>query len=91
MAFVPHEKKPLLARILDWLNEPDDWPAWVQFFLLPRSLGHNNFFTVRIVLLVAMAFFTLLKIALIPPDAVTLLPALIITSYDTMSEAAWIA
>ena len=59
MAFVPHEKKPLLARILDWLNEPDEWPAWVQFFLQPRPLGHNNFFTVRIVLLVAMAFFTL--------------------------------
>ena len=59
MTFVPHKKKPLLARILEWLNEPEEWPAWVQFVLLPRPLGRENFFVVRVVLLFAMAFFTL--------------------------------
>lgn len=59
MAFVPHEKKPLLARILEWLNDSEEWPVWVQFFLLPRPLGRENFFAVRVVLLFAMAFFTL--------------------------------
>ena len=59
MTFVPHEKKPLLARILEWLNEPEEWPAWVQFFLLPKPLGRNNFFAARVVLLFAMAFFAL--------------------------------
>ena len=63
MTFVPHKKKPLLARILEWLNDSEEWPVWVQFFLLPRPLGRENFFAARVVLLVAMAFFTLQAIA----------------------------
>ena len=63
MPFVPHKKKSLLARILEWLNDSEKWPVWVQFFLLPRPLGRENFFAVRVVLLFAMAFFTLQAIA----------------------------
>ena len=58
MTWTPHEKKPLLVRISEWLVEPDEWPAWVQFFLLPKPLGRENFFFVRVVLLIAMAFFS---------------------------------
>ena len=59
MTWTPHENKPLLVRFSEWLVEPDEWPAWVQFFLLPKPLGRENFFFVRVVLLIAMAFFSL--------------------------------
>ncbi len=59
MTWTPHKKKSLLLRFLEGLNEPDEWPAWVQFFLLPRPLGRSNFFSARVLLLVAMAFFTM--------------------------------
>ena len=36
----------MLVRFSEWLVEPDEWPAWVQFFLLPRPLGRENFFYV---------------------------------------------
>ena len=49
----------MLVRFSEWLVEPDEWPAWVQFFLLPRPLGRENFFFVRVVLLFAMAIFSL--------------------------------
>ena len=58
MTWTPHENKPLLVRFSEWLVEPDEWPAWVQFFLLPKPLGRENFFFVRVVLLIAMAFFS---------------------------------
>ena len=58
MTWTPHENKPLLVRFSEWLVEPDEWPAWVQFFLLPKPLGRENFFFVRVVLLFAMAFFS---------------------------------
>ena len=59
MTWTPHENKPMLVRFSEWLVEPDEWPAWVQFFLLPRPLGRENFFYVRVVLLFAMAIFSL--------------------------------
>ena len=59
MTWTPHENKPLLVRFSEWLVEPDEWPAWVQFFLLPKPLGRENFFAVRVILLIAMAFFSL--------------------------------
>ena len=57
--WVPHKEKSLLVRLSEWLYNSEDWPAWVQFFLLPKPLGRENFFAVRVVLLIAMAFFTL--------------------------------
>ena len=59
MTWTPHENKPLLVRFSEWLVEPDEWPAWVQFFLLPKPLGRENFFFVRVILLFAMAIFSL--------------------------------
>ena len=57
--WVPHKEKSLLVRLSEWLYNSEDWSAWVQFFLLPKPLGRENFFAVRVVLLFAMAFFTL--------------------------------
>ena len=45
-------RKPLL------LSEPDSWPVVLRFFLYPRPLGREQYFVLRVVLLLAMIFFT---------------------------------
>lgn len=40
------------------LSEPDSWPVALQFLLYPRPLGNGQFFVLRVVLLLAMIFFS---------------------------------
>ena len=40
------------------LDDCETWPVVLQFFLYPRPLGHQQFFSLRVVLWVAMIFFT---------------------------------
>lgn len=40
------------------MDNAETWPAWLQFLLYPRPLGRQQFFTMRIVLWLAMIFFT---------------------------------
>ncbi|MCQ2101201.1 MAG: hypothetical protein MJZ10_12935 [Fibrobacter sp.] len=40
------------------LDDPENWPLVAQFFFYPRPLGRQQFFGLRVVLLVAMIFFS---------------------------------
>ena len=40
------------------LDDRETWPVVLQFFFYPRPLGYQQFFFLRVVLLVAMCFFT---------------------------------
>ena len=40
------------------LDDPETWPLVAQFFFYPRPLGRQQFFGLRVVLLVAMIFFS---------------------------------
>lgn len=40
------------------LDDPGTWPVVLQFFFYPKPLGKEQFFALRVVLLVAMAFFS---------------------------------
>lgn len=40
------------------LDDPETWPLVAQFFFCPRPLGRQQFFGLRVVLLVAMIFFS---------------------------------
>lgn len=40
------------------LDDPETWPPIVQFLFYPRPLGRQQFFSARVVLWIAMIFFT---------------------------------
>lgn len=40
------------------LDEPETWPLVLQFLFYPRPLGRQQFFAARVVLWIAMVFFT---------------------------------
>lgn len=40
------------------LDDPETWPLAVQFLFYPRPLGRQQFFAARVVLRIAMIFFT---------------------------------
>lgn len=40
------------------LGDSDTWPAVLQFLFYPRPLGRQQFFTLRVILWLAMIFFT---------------------------------
>ena len=41
------------------LDEPGTWPVVVQFFLYPKTLGGAHFVPFRLLLVIAMIFFTI--------------------------------
>lgn len=51
---VQHHRRMDLPK----LSEPEAWPFLFSFFFYPRPLGRSNFFSLRLVILVAMIFFS---------------------------------
>lgn len=51
-------KPSFVSRFVRGLDDPGDWPVVARFFLYPRPLNREQFFAARIVIWLAMVFFS---------------------------------